>query len=283
MQKSEVFDLRKVINVASVKHRSPFRYPGGKTWFVPYVRKWLDSKLVHTFIEPFAGGAIVSLSVLFDDLVKRIILAEMDEDVSAVWRTILNGNAQRLADKITLFDVTLSAVQSALSAKHRSLLDQAFATILRNRVQRGGILAPGASLMKSGENGKGLVSRWYPQTLANRILDIAQRRDQIEFRCCDGLEVLREYSDDSHAAFFIDPPYTVAGRRLYRHSSVDHELLFTLASKLKGDFLMTYDDSKFIRRLAESYCFSVKEVAMKNTHHTVMSELLISRDFGWLY
>lgn len=29
----------KVVNVASVPQRSPFRYPGGKTWLVPVVRK----------------------------------------------------------------------------------------------------------------------------------------------------------------------------------------------------------------------------------------------------
>ncbi|MBN2594284.1 MAG: hypothetical protein JXA81_12320, partial [Sedimentisphaerales bacterium] len=33
----------KVVNVASVPLRSPFRYPGGKTWLVPYVRQWLSS------------------------------------------------------------------------------------------------------------------------------------------------------------------------------------------------------------------------------------------------
>jgi len=31
----------KVVNVASVPQRSPFRYPGGKTWLIPVVRKWL--------------------------------------------------------------------------------------------------------------------------------------------------------------------------------------------------------------------------------------------------
>ena len=30
-----------IVNVASVKHLSPFRYPGGKTWLVPRVREWL--------------------------------------------------------------------------------------------------------------------------------------------------------------------------------------------------------------------------------------------------
>ena len=32
-----------VVNVAAVAHRSPFRYPGGKTWLVPRIRRWLRS------------------------------------------------------------------------------------------------------------------------------------------------------------------------------------------------------------------------------------------------
>ena len=52
-----------IVNVASVPHRSPFRYPGGKTWLVPRVRQWLASiERPHELIEPFAGGAIVGLS-----------------------------------------------------------------------------------------------------------------------------------------------------------------------------------------------------------------------------
>lgn len=27
-----------IVNVASVPQRSPFRYPGGKTWLVPHIR-----------------------------------------------------------------------------------------------------------------------------------------------------------------------------------------------------------------------------------------------------
>src|SRR5437867_836556 len=51
------------VNVASVPQRSPFRYPGGKTWLVPYVRSWLSGRPERTslLVEPFAGGAIVGL------------------------------------------------------------------------------------------------------------------------------------------------------------------------------------------------------------------------------
>ena len=74
----------KVVNVASVKHRSPFRYPGGKTWLVPHVRKWLRGKAIAEFAEPFAGGGIVGLSVLFDAIAPKITLVEIDPGVAAV-------------------------------------------------------------------------------------------------------------------------------------------------------------------------------------------------------
>ena len=106
-----------VINVAAVPHRSPFRYPGGKTWLVPRMRQWLGSlpaKPVE-LAEPFAGGAIFGLSALFEGLVDRIALVEMDQDVGAVWQAILNGSAKKLATKISNFDVTLEAVTALLS------------------------------------------------------------------------------------------------------------------------------------------------------------------------
>ena len=82
-----------VVNVASVPQRSPFRYPGGKTWLIPVVRKWLmqDRAIVKELIEPFAGGGIVSLTAAFEKLAAHITMVEKDEEVAAVWEIILNG------------------------------------------------------------------------------------------------------------------------------------------------------------------------------------------------
>jgi len=38
-----------IINVASVPQRSPSRYPGGKTWLIPTVRKWLRQEEKQVF------------------------------------------------------------------------------------------------------------------------------------------------------------------------------------------------------------------------------------------
>ncbi len=273
-----------VVNVASVPHRSPFRYPGGKTWLVPVVRRWLKSlaRKPEEFAEPFAGGGIVGLSALFEEFVERLTLVELDENVAAVWRVILNGKAQELADRILAFEMTTQNVKRTLSESHASLFETAFATILRNRVQRGGIIAPGASLMKHGENGRGIASRWYPETLSRRIREIGKHKRQISFVHGDGLQFIRENVNRTNIVFFIDPPYTVAGRRLYLHSEMDHSALFQLMTKAKGDFLMTYDNAGPIRTLAENFGFELKQVRMKNTHHEVMSELLIGRNLEWL-
>lgn len=277
-------ETEKTINVASVPQRSPFRYPGGKTWLVPYARLWLRSrpKPVQELIEPFAGGAIIGLTAAFEGLTKKVFLIEKDPDVASVWRTILNGHGEWLAERITTFDVTFGSVKRELNRPPRNLRERAFATILRNRVQRGGILAPGAGLMRSGENGKGLRSRWYPETLRRRILDIVATRDRIRFIQGDGIECIQMNRNRKNLAFFIDPPYTVAGRRLYRYPNIDHEKLFAIAQRLAGDFLMTYDDSSEIRRLVIQFRFDCETVAMKNTHNSKMTELLIGRSLAWL-
>lgn len=274
----------KIINVASVPQRSPFRYPGGKTWLVPYVRRWLQSqpRPVEEMIEPFAGGAIVGLTAAFEGLARKVTLIEMDPDVAAVWGTILSNRAEWLAKRIVEFELTQRSVAQVLNSQPRNMEERAFATIVRNRVQRGGILAPGAGWMKQGENGKGLASRWYPQTLHRRILQIAAIKDRLWLIEGDGLRYIQENADRKEVAFFIDPPYTVAGRRLYRYCDIDHEYLFSITKGLKGDFLITYDDTGEIRDLAKRFRLVVESIPMKNTHNREMRELLIGKNLGWL-
>jgi DNA adenine methylase len=279
-------DPQSIVNVASVPQRSPFRYPGGKTWLIPRVRQWILSRGARPdeLVEPFAGGGIVSLTVAFEGLAEGVTMVEMDEQLASVWSTIIEepGGAGRLAERIVSFDLTPETVREVLDAEPSTDQECAFRTILKNRVNRGGILAPGASLIKAGENGKGLHSRWYPETLQKRILAIAEIRARISFLHRDGVQVMRERANRSDVVWFIDPPYTVAAKRLYNCWEMDHEELFEVAGSLAGDFLMSYDNDERVRSLAERHGFDAREVAMKNTHHAEMTELLIGRDLSWL-
>ena len=270
------------VNVASVPQRSPLRYPGGKTWLIPHIRAWLApiQPRPRTLIEPFCGGGTVALTAVCEDLVGQSIMAELDHDVAAFWHTALRQNTD-LCHLVSEFEPTLEAVSDLASQAPRSLLEHGFRTLVLNRTRRGGILAPGAALTKSGENNKGLSSRWYPDTIIQRLQNINAHATQITFCEADGLELLEVVADVPGTVAFIDPPYTAggkrAGNRLYTHHQIDHRRLFKILAETSVDFLMTYDRSPEIADLIDEYGFHAAQVVMKNTHHARISELVITR------
>jgi DNA adenine methylase len=277
------------INVASVPQRSPFRYPGGKTWFVPCFRRWAQSfsKKPNLLVEPFAGGGIISLTAAFEKLADRVLMVEIDDQIAAVWQTILGDEADWLAQRILDFEMTEENLLAELQTKRKKVREIAFQTILKNRTLHGGILAEGSRFMRYGERGRGIASRWYPQTIAKRIRNIALVADRIEFVHGDGMRVLEKYAAKRDAIFFIDPPYTAggknAGARLYSHYDIEHESLFQVCERLQGNFLMTYDTAEEVKRLARKHGFQMKQIAMQNRQLTKMVELVIGRDLDWLH
>jgi DNA adenine methylase len=283
-ESKEIIDTQNIVNVSSVPQRSPFRYAGGKTWLIPKIRQWLSYQggSNKELIEPFAGGGIVSLTAASENLVNRVTMVEKDEGVAAVWRIILNGKAEWLTDSIIHFHLTPENARRAIDRADDSLESLAFATIIKNRVNRGGILADGASFIKNGENGKGITSRWYPETLKKRILAIDKIKHKINFIEGDAFEICEEFASKKNTIYFIDPPYIKAGGRLYRYSEIDHTALFALANKLQGNFLMTYDDDIKVHAMSNHYKFQTKLIAMKSTHHAKKTELMIGKDLSWL-
>ena len=83
-------------NVSSVPKRSPLRYPGGKTWLIPHVRTWLTDMdpRPKLLVEPFCGGATVTLTAVAEKLVDHCLMAELDRDVAAFWHAALRHGAE---------------------------------------------------------------------------------------------------------------------------------------------------------------------------------------------
>lgn len=94
-------------------------------------------------------------------------MVELDEELAAVWEIILNGKNEWLANKILNFNLSHENIHKELSNPNKETHDLAFCTILKNRVFHGGIIAKGSGMLKNGENGKGIASRWYAKTLAD--------------------------------------------------------------------------------------------------------------------
>jgi DNA adenine methylase len=277
--------MQKAVNVSTVPQRSLFRYPGGKTWLIPQVRKWLaiyGGNNVH-LIEPFAGSGIVSLTAVMESLVSRATMIELDPDVAAVWRAVLGRSGAALARQVQDFDFNEASALDILNGQPGNLRESAFQTLVKNRVRRNGILADGAGILRDGEAGGGLNSRWYPETLAARILEIVRYKDSITFKQGDGVRVLRKHASENHCIFFIDPPYASVGERLYNYFDIDHEKLFSIAEGLRGDFLMTYNKTGDVQALVRRHGLHYRSIRMNGGSNEEKMELLIGRNLDWLH
>ncbi len=272
------------VNVATVPQRSPLRYPGGKTWLIPHIRVWLHSmKRPRLLVEPFAGGGIVSLTAVMENLADESLMVELDKDVAAFWKAALNYGPE-LANRISSFTLTRDSVVQLSCQRPTDVVEHGFRTLVLNRTRRGGVLAHGASFTRKGENGAGISSRWYPNTLIRRLRAIAAVAPRITFHETDGMQMLASLLGQPHhdVVLFVDPPYTGgggkrAGKRLYAHNDIDHARLFSMLAESNANFLMTYDRSLEIESLIESYKFHAVQVMMKSGHHALLPELVITR------
>jgi DNA adenine methylase len=70
---------------------SPFiKWPGGKRWAALQISELISSSLSGTYYEPFLGGG----AVFFHGLPRRAVLADINKDLIATYRTIRNDPAR---------------------------------------------------------------------------------------------------------------------------------------------------------------------------------------------
>ncbi|NYZ76137.1 DNA adenine methylase, partial [Candidatus Micrarchaeota archaeon] len=246
-----------------MKLYSPLRYPGGKGKIVPYFKQIIKDNLLLdcVYIEPYAGGASVALSLLLDGYVSKIIINDIDRSIYAFWYSVLN-ETDKLCSLIEKTPVNIN-VWKKQKAKQRlkekcGLIELGFSTFFLNRTNRSGILDAGVigGLKQSGK--WKIDARYNKQELINRIRMISQYKNRIELYNSDAAELIKLVSKSlpKKALFYFDPPYYVNGKNLYLNYYVDedHKELSQKIRNLKTqNWILTYDNVKSIRRLYASY------------------------------
>jgi len=74
-------------------------------------------------------------------------------------------------------------------------------------------------------------------------------------------KVIRTY-DSPETVFYLDPPYTTSRSDYYQavFTADDHERLSTMLARVRGKFVLSYDDSPLIRRLYRGFEIEKVEV-----------------------
>ena len=124
----------------SGRYRSPFRYPGGKGKIVNFIKLlMLENGMVgHDYVEPYAGGASVALSLLFEDYADEIHINDINPGVHAFWDAALHSTSE-LCELINRTPVTMNEwhnQRAVLTAENPDPLQLALATFFLNRTNR---------------------------------------------------------------------------------------------------------------------------------------------------
>lgn len=238
------------------------RYPGGKLKVVNYIKRLFEvNDLVGgTYIEPYAGGASVALSLLFDKYAGKIKINDKDRSIYAFWYSVLN-NADELCRLISDTPVTMDVWQAQHELQKRKenadLLELGFSTFFLNRTNRSGILNGGVIGGKEQTGNYKIDARYNKNELIERIERIAGYSDLIDLTSMDAVTLLKRYKRTPAAKTFcyLDPPYHVKGRDLYLnyYNDDDHRAIAETIKKYKGKWIISYDAVDFIKDLYGDY------------------------------
>lgn len=268
--------LRKVILMRySDSVISPLRYPGSKQSLVKYAERFLRAnKLVgREWIEPCAGGASIALSLISRGLVPRATIVEKDPLIHAFWKCLKTDGAI-LCELARKLSITVQTWQEFQKYREPEAVDRfppmelALAGLFFNRVNYSGIIGAKPIGGMSQSSDYKIDCRFTKSTVIDRMVDAARLMDRIAVVGGDGLSYLRR----SHARLsrrgsvvYVDPPYFVQGKKLYRYHFVerDHVRLARFLNEAKFPWLVSYDNDPFVVSLFSSH--NIRPICLRYT------------------
>lgn len=239
-----------------MKYYSPLRYPGGKAFLSADIQKII--KLVGLekpiYVEPYAGGAGVALSLLFAGKVKRIVINDFDKAIYAFWKSVTEKSEQ-FARKITITPITITEwkkQKQIYSDENASTFEKGFAAFFLNRTNRSGVMNAWPIGGKKQKGFYKINARYNKKNLATRIRKIGKFRDRILVLNEDGIEITKRYLGKENVFIYLDPPYFKKGAMLYLnyYNEDNHKELAELLNKnADHPWVLTYDEVAKIRNL----------------------------------
>lgn len=243
---------------------SPLRYPGGKRQMVSFFADLLkinDLVPLEVFVEPFAGGAAVSLHLLASGLVEKVVLADLDPLVYAFWHQACFATEELIED-LTNAPVKLEEWHRLRANPGTTLREKAYACLFLNRTSYSGILQGRAGPIggqKQQSNYK-IDCRFPKKELANRIRRIGKFAAEGRILAVLPYDVevtvqwVTDQLDNLRYVMYLDPPFWAKGSRLYRHafSQKDHERLARLLKGIDAPWVLSYDHHHEIIELYQS-------------------------------
>jgi DNA adenine methylase len=242
----------------SNKLYTPLRYPGGKARFAPLIATVIaDNDLTGGhYLEPYAGGAGVALTLLMDDVVEHVHINDADPAIADFWRAATQQSDQLVA-MVASEPVDMDAWHHwrgvMLGNVPGSDLERGFATLFMNRTNRSGILKGGVIGGKAQAGDYKINARFMREELCSRLERIGTHAEGIHVYEEDAHQLLLRCHQflPAKSLVYLDPPYYVKGAGLYRnfYKHEDHVRIAKLlgSERFRRPWVVSYDNADEIK------------------------------------
>jgi len=228
--------------------KSPLRYPGGKSKAIKFIAPLIPE--FNEYREPFVGGGSVFVYLKQKYPFKKFWINDIYENLYHFWKQA-QQNPKELIGQILYWKDKFDNGKEL----HRYLLDnlsnfdalhKAAAFFVFNRITFSGT-------SESGGFSSAAFKERFTQSSIERVKSLSTILTNTKITNLDYQEVID--SDGDNVFIFLDPPYYSAtksalyGKNGNLHKIFNHERFAEVLKTSKHKWLITYDDSEYIKDL----------------------------------
>ena len=228
--------------------KSPLRYPGGKSRAIKFIAPLIPQ--FDEFREPFVGGGSVFVYLKQKYPNREFWINDIYENLYHFWKQT-QQNPEKLIQQIQYWKDNFIEGKEL----HRFLLNniekfdelkKAAAFFVFNRITFSGTT-------ESGGFSNAAYKKRFTQSSIKRVKLLSQILNNTKITNFDYQKVLE--AEGKNVFIFLDPPYYSAiksalyGKNGNLHKTFDHKRFAEVLKNIKHKWLITYDDSKYIRDL----------------------------------
>lgn len=228
--------------------KSPLRYPGGKSRAIPFISKLIPE--FQEYREPFLGGGSVFLYLKQTFPNKYYWINDIYKELYQFWK-MSQKDVELVIKKIyewrnSFFTGKELYKYLSININKFTEIETAAAFFIFNRITFSGTTESG------GYSEQAFQGR-FTESSIYRLKQFGHFIKNAEITNYDFQDVILKTGES--VFIFLDPPYYSAaksalyGKNGSLHKTFDHERLFKILKTTNHKWLMTYDDSEYIREL----------------------------------
>jgi DNA adenine methylase len=237
-------------------YKSPLRYPGGKSRGVQFLNEFTPS--FNEFREPFFGGGSFCFYLVQKRKNKTYKASDLNYELFCFWTQLQKNKSELISGVQHIYD-TYQSLKNGKQLFYElverrqsnlSELQRAIDFYVLNRITFSGVV-------DSGGYSQGSFEGRFTQSSIDRLHKTSELIQHINFYCEDYSYLLQK--DGENVFIFLDPPYYSAtksklyGKKGILHTEFDHNKLFDTLNKTNHKWMITYDNSDYIKDLYKNY------------------------------